>query len=162
MKVNRYTIGEATLIFSFCLPTKWWSNLKGKNLLPYEQILSFKSYPIVDELSSREDKWKSVKVIPLCKIMENINMNPTITVITKGHNQRHSACHKLIKEHLFRQSSIWNAIKSFCLYFFERKNACCGEAHKNTEKFAIFIQCHINIVKLNTFIKLFSATNILK
>ena len=37
-----------------------------------------------------------------------------------------------------------------------------GEAHKNTEKFAIFIQCHINIVKLNTFIKLFSATNILK
>ena len=38
----------------------------------------------------------------------------------------------------------------------------CGEAHKNTEKFAIFIQCHINIVKLNPFIKLFSATNILK
>ena len=38
----------------------------------------------------------------------------------------------------------------------------CNEAHKNTEKFAIFIQCHINIVKLNTFIKLFSATNILK
>ena len=37
-----------------------------------------------------------------------------------------------------------------------------GEAHKNTEKFAIFIQCHINIVKLNTIIKLLSETNILK
>ena len=42
------------------------------------------------------------------------------------------------------------------------KSRRCGEAHNNTEKFAIFIQCHINIVKLNTFIKLFSATNILK
>ena len=30
--------------------------------------------------------------------------------------------------------------------------AFCGEAHKNTEKFAIFIQCPINIVKLNTFV----------
>ena len=42
------------------------------------------------------------------------------------------------------------------------KKDTCDEAHKNTEKFAIFIHCHINIVKLNTFIKLFSATNILK
>ena len=44
--------------------------------------------------------------------------------------------------------------------FFDQE--MCGEAHKNTEKFTIFIQSHINIVKLNTFIKLFSATNILK
>ena len=38
----------------------------------------------------------------------------------------------------------------------------CGEAHKNTNKLAIFIQCHINVIKLSTFIKLFSATDILK
>ena len=30
----------------------------------------------------------------------------------------------------------------------------CDEARKNTETFAIFIQCHITIVKLNTLIKL--------
>ena len=35
--------GEATLHFHFCLPSPWESTLQGKNLLPQEQILSFKS-----------------------------------------------------------------------------------------------------------------------
>ena len=56
--------------------------------------------------------------------------------------------------HIFLILKFWELI---CQILMSR-----GEAHKNTEKFAIFIQCHINIVKLNTFIKLFSATNILK
>ena len=38
-------LGEATLSFSVCLPSQWGSTLEGKNLLPQEQILSFKRRP---------------------------------------------------------------------------------------------------------------------
>ena len=39
--------GEAFLSFPFCLSSQWGSILNGKNLLLYEQILSFKSRPII-------------------------------------------------------------------------------------------------------------------
>ena len=56
--------GEATSAFS-CLPSKWRSTPKGKNLLLQEQILSLRVDSFVGFLLQRGQK--EVKVASLCK-----------------------------------------------------------------------------------------------
>ena len=63
--------GEATLLFSVLLLFKMVSTLKGKNLLPEEQILSFQSRLYFGKhWSSREAIRKSQKLFPFAKIVE--------------------------------------------------------------------------------------------
>ena len=60
--------GEATLPFSFLPPLPMESTLKGKNFLPREKILSFKSEPYIEKaFVSREAKKEVMKVVPLSK-----------------------------------------------------------------------------------------------
>ena len=64
--------GETTPIFIFATRLIKWSTLKGNNLLPLEQILSFKSRPYFDRaaLSKKANK-KSQKLFPFIKMIEN-------------------------------------------------------------------------------------------
>ena len=60
--------GEAILPFSFLPRLAMGSTLKEKNLLPKEQILSFKISPHCGRaLLHRETKLEAVKVVPLFK-----------------------------------------------------------------------------------------------
>ena len=56
-------------IFIFFLPSHWRSTLKGKNLLPREQILSIKRRPPFGRVSSlRQANRKSRKLFPFLKM----------------------------------------------------------------------------------------------
>lgn len=50
--------GEATLLFSFCIPSQWWSTLRGKNP---EQIFSFKSIPLFKSFLFSGEQVESLK-----------------------------------------------------------------------------------------------------
>ena len=49
MKVKWYTFKENNSILSFAADFSWGSTLKGKNLLPKVQILSFKIKPHLEK-----------------------------------------------------------------------------------------------------------------
>ena len=59
--------GEATLLVSFLLPFSLGSTLKGKNLLLYEIILSFKGLLLLGVSSSREVNW-NLQICPLFNV----------------------------------------------------------------------------------------------
>ena len=57
----------------FSPPFEWVSSLLGKNLLPQEQILSFKSIPLLSRASSyKEPNTKPEKLFPFEKIVEKV------------------------------------------------------------------------------------------
>ena len=60
--------GETTVIFIFALHPQEGFTHKGKNLLLMEQILSFKSRPVLGRaMSAKEANGKSRKIVSLSK-----------------------------------------------------------------------------------------------
>ena len=57
--------GEVTLPFHFCVPSNVGSTIKGKNLLQEEQILSFKSRPLLKGFCFPEKQARSQKLSPI-------------------------------------------------------------------------------------------------
>ena len=63
-KMNECTLEEATVPFSLMIPFSMGSSLKGKNLLPREQILSFKIRPLLKGFYCPGKQTGSQKVVP--------------------------------------------------------------------------------------------------